>query len=475
MDRPVVVIGSQAAGMSAASAAKRVDPDLKVVVLEKGPFISYGACSIPYYVADDIKDYHELMAVTPEAAATERGIVVQTEREVLAIDIQRKNLVVEDRRRQRKGLTPYHTLVIATGAAPIRPVLPGIDLKNIFSLRTLEDGIAVKEYVDAWSAKSQPSEGPKVVIVGGGYIGMEMCEALARRGGRVTVVEKMDRVLGSMDTVVTDIVEKTLAREGVQLHKETTVQAFDGAGGVVNKVITDKGEFAADIVILAIGVNPASALAASAGIEVGIRKAITVDEHMRTSVADIYAAGDCADAISLITGKKTYIPLGTTANKQGRVAGENVAGRATTFEGVAGTAQTKIFNLEVARTGLSSIEAAHEGFDFLVSTIQGRSRAKPYPAGTPIFVTYIVERGSARLLGAEMVGQEGVAHRIDTLATCLYGKMTVEDVARLDLGYAPPFATVWDPILIAANAALKRINEPAASSRGSRTTSGAKP
>jgi NADPH-dependent 2,4-dienoyl-CoA reductase/sulfur reductase-like enzyme len=465
MDRPVVVIGSQAAGMSAASAAKRVNPDLKVVVLEKGPFTSYGACSIPYYVADDIRDYHELVAVTPEAAEKERGIVVQTEREVLAIDLQRKNLVVEDRRRQKKGLTPYDKLVIATGAVPIRPALSGIDLGNIFTLRTLQDGIAVKEYVDAWSAQGQSPGALRAVIVGGGYIGMEMCEALVRRGAQVTVVEKMDRVLGSMDTVVTDIVEETLLRQGVQLRKETTVQGFAGTDGLVNKVVTDKGEFGADIVILAIGVSPASALAASAGIEVGINKAIAVDGHMRTSVADIYAAGDCADAISLITGKKTYIPLGTTANKQGRVAGENVAGRATTFEGVAGTAQTKIFDLQVARTGLSSLEATREGLDFLVSTIQGRSRAKPYPAGKPIFVTYIVERGSGRLLGAQMVGQEGVAHRIDTLATCLYGKMTIEDVARLDLGYAPPFATVWDPILIAANVALKRINDPAASSR----------
>ncbi len=456
-DTPIVVIGSQAAGMSAASAAKRVNPDLKVVVLEKGPFVSYGACSIPYYVADDIKDYHELMAVTPEAADKERGIVVQTEREVLAIDLKRKNLVVEDRRRQRKGLTPYHKLVIATGALPIRPVLPGIDLANIFSVRTLEDGIAVKAYLDARGAKGQSSRAVRAVIVGGGYIGMEMCEALARRGASVTVIEKMDRVLGSMDTVVTDIVEETLARQGVRLHKETTVEGFEGADGVVTKVITDKGAFAADMVILAIGVSPVSGLAASAGIEIGIHKAIAVDGHLRTSTKDVYAAGDCADATSLITGRKTYIPLGTTANKQGRVAGENVAGRETTFDGVAGTAQTKIFDLQVARTGLSSLEAGREGFDFLVSTIQGRSRAKPYPAGTPIFVTYVVERGSGRLLGAQMVGQEGVAHRIDTLATCLYGRMTVEDVARLDLGYAPPFATVWDPILIAANAALKRL------------------
>jgi NADPH-dependent 2,4-dienoyl-CoA reductase/sulfur reductase-like enzyme len=262
-----------------------------------------------------------------------------------------------------------------------------------------------------------------------------------------------------MDQSVTGIVEETLKKEGVRVFKETTVLGFEGSNGKVSKVLTDKDTFQADFVILSVGVRPESALAEKAGITLGINKAVTVDERMQTNLPDIFAAGDCADAISIVTGKRVYIPLGTTANKQGRVAGENAAGRETIFEGVAGTAQTKVFDLEVARTGLTSLEAEREGIPCFTSMIQGASRTKAYPAGKPITITYVVEKDTGRLLGAQMVGQEGVAHRIDTLATALYAKMTVDDVARLDLGYAPPFATVWDPILTAANVALKKMGK----------------
>jgi NADPH-dependent 2,4-dienoyl-CoA reductase/sulfur reductase-like enzyme len=348
-------------------------------------------------------------------------------------------------------------------------------LKHIFALRTLEDGVAIKKYIDehtiqetgagseeseyAKSAHGNGRDQLKAVIVGGGYIGLEMCESIRNRGVDVTLIERMDRVLGSMDRSVTEIVEETLKREAVRLFKETTVLGFEGPKGAVSKVLTDKGTFQADFVIFAVGVLPESTLAQKTGIALGVNKAITVDEQMRTNVPAIFAAGDCADALSIVTGKKVYIPLGTTANKQGRVAGENAAGRETVFEGVAGTAQTKVFDLEVARTGLTSLEAERENIPYFASTIQGTSRAKSYPAGKPITITYVVEKDTGRLLGAQMVGQEGVAHRIDTLATALYGRMTVDDVARLDLGYAPPFATVWDPILIAANVALKKMGK----------------
>ena len=460
--------------MSAASAAKRIRPQMDVIVLEKSPFISYGTCSIPYYISEEIKDYRDLIAITPEKAEAERGLVIRTLHEAIAIDPGGKAVLVRSPDKTAGTSIAFDTLVIATGAIPIKPPLPGIDLKHIFVLRTLEDGVAVKEYIDAWhtretgagsqfiSVKPSPEEGKdrlRAVIVGGGYIGLEMCESIRKRGIDVTLIEKMDRVLGTMDQSVTEIVEETLTSEGVRLLKETTVLGFEGPEGAVSKVLTDKGTFQADFVILAIGVRPESALAERAGIALGVNKAITVDGQMRTSLRDVFAAGDCADALSIVTGKKVYIPLGTTANKQGRVAGENAAGRETVFEGVAGTAQTKVFDLEVARTGLTSLEAERENIPFFVSTIKGTSRAKSYPAGKPITITYVVEKDTGRLLGAQMVGQEGVAHRIDTLATALYAKMTVDDVARLDLGYAPPFATVWDPILIAANVALKKMGK----------------
>ena len=299
----------------------------------------------------------------------------------------------------------------------------------------------------------------RAVIVGGGYIGMEMSESLKKRGLDVMVIEKMDRVLGNMDTSITDIVEKKIVSEGVKLYKGVSVEGFKGTNGTLTKVITDEGVFDVDLALLVIGAKPNAKLAQETGIELGANGAIQIDEYLRTNVADIFAAGDCAEATQLVTGKKVYIPLGTTANKQGRIAGENAAGMNNVFEGIVGTAVTKIFDLEVARTGLSPLEADREGYQYFVSTIEGRSRSSAYPAGKPITITYIVEYGTGRLLGAQMAGVEGVAHRIDTLATCLYNKMTIQDVARLDLAYAPPFATVWDPILIAANAALKKLKK----------------
>ena len=446
----LIVVGGVAAGMSAASSARRLKPEMEVVVLERDAYISYGACSLPYYISDDIKDVQSLFALTPDAAEKERGIQVQTRHEVVGIDNVRKEVVVHDLERETEARLRYDKLVLATGGSPIVPGLPGIDLQHIFTIRTIGDGMAIKRY----TSEERPK---RAVIVGGGYIGMEMSEALRKRGLEVTIIEKMDRVLGTMDTEITDIVEGKLAAEGVELHKETSVEGFEGDKGVVRRVITDRGSFDTDLVLLAVGVRPNTELAQGAGVELGARGAIAVDEHLRTNAPEIFAAGDCAETLHLVTCKKVYIPLGTTANKQGRIAGENVAGLDSVFEGVVGSAVTKIFALEVARTGLTAVEAKEEGYEFFTSAIEGWSRSRAYPAGKPITVAYVVEKGSGRLLGAQMAGEEGVAHRIDTLAAALYAGMTVEDVARLDLAYAPPFASVWDPILIAANMALKEL------------------
>jgi NADPH-dependent 2,4-dienoyl-CoA reductase/sulfur reductase-like enzyme len=468
----LVVIGGVAAGMSAASSYKRLKPEAEAIVLERDYFISYGACSLPYYVSDDVKDFNQLISLTPKVATEDRGIDVRIRHEVVDVDLEKKQVHVRDLEKNETSVLAYDKLVIATGGLPIRPPLPGIDLNQVFTIRTLLDGIAIKKFIDDWGAFEVCVGSPeclyinrygdekrpmKSVIVGGGYIGMEMCESLRKRGLEVTVIEKMDRVLGTMDLEITSIVEEKIQTEGVKLYKETSVEGFQGARGKVQKVLTDKGEFDADLVLLAIGARPNSELAKKAGIALGVAGAIEVDEYMRTNVPDVFAAGDCAEAMHLVTGKKAYIALGTTANKQGRLAGENAAGLNKRFDGIVGTAVTKIFDLEVARTGLSSVDAQREGLKFLTSAIQGWSRSKAYPAGKRMTVLYTVEEGTGRLLGAQMVGQEGVAHRIDTLAACLYGRMTIEDVAGLDLGYAPPFATVWDPILVAANVALKKM------------------
>jgi CoA-dependent NAD(P)H sulfur oxidoreductase len=468
----LIIIGGVAAGMSAASSYKRIKPEAEAVVLEKDYFISYGACSLPYYISDDVKDFNQLISLTPNVATEERGIRVLTRHEVLGIDTGTHKVRVKNLDKVEEMEFAYDKLVIATGGLPIKPPLPGIDLQHVYTIRTLLDGIEIKKYIDEWGSFHVCVGSPeclyinqfgagkrqmKAIIVGGGYIGMEMCESLHKRGLEVTVIEKMDRVLGNMDTSITSIVEEKIAAKGVKLFKGTSVEGFAGENGVVTKVLTDKGEFDADIVLLVIGARPNTQLAKDAGIELGVNGAIRVDEYMRTNIPDIYAAGDCAEAMHMVTGKKTYIPLGTTANKEGRIAGENAAGMKNAFDGILGTAVTKVFDLEVARTGLSPLEAEREGYNFFISTIKGRSRSSAYPSGKPITVSFVVDRNSGKLLGAQMVGEEGVAHRIDVLAACIYGKMTIEDVARLDLGYAPPFATVWDPILIAANVALKKL------------------
>ncbi|HOE16244.1 MAG TPA: FAD-dependent oxidoreductase [Syntrophorhabdaceae bacterium] len=468
----LVVIGGVAAGMSAASSYRRLKPEAEAIVLEKDYFISYGACSLPYYVSDDVKDFQDLISLTPKVATAERGITVFTRHEATAIDFSKKEVLARDLDKNEEKRIPYDKLVIATGGLPVKPPLPGIDLQNVFTIRTLIDGIEMKKFINEWGSFQVCVGSPeclyvnrfgaekramKTVIVGGGYIGMEMCESFRKRGLDVAVIEKMDRVLGTMDKSITDVVDEKVQAEGVKLFKETSVEGFEGSKGAVTGVRTDKGIFDADLVLLAIGARPNTKLVQDAGIELGANGAVKVDDYLRTNMPDVYAAGDCAEAKHLVTGKKVYIPLGTTANKQGRIAGENAAGKDNIFEGVVGTAITKVFDLEVARTGLSPLEAEREGYDFFVSTIKGRSRSSAYPSGKRITVSYSVERGTGRLLGAQMVGEEGVAHRIDTLAACLYSKMTVEDVARLDLGYAPPFATVWDPILVAANVAVKKL------------------
>jgi len=469
----LVVIGGVAAGMSAASSAKRIRPEMEADVFERDLYISYGICSVPYYVSGDIEDFRNLIALTPEMAI-ERGIHVLTSHEVTGIDVKAKAVAVRNHATGKSSRVRYDKLVIASGGLPVIPPLPGIELSRVFTIRNLHDALEIKKFIDDWNT-FDVEEGAsdclyvnrfgvlkrpmKAVIVGGGYIGMEMCESFRKRGLEVSVIEKADRVLGTMDSEITGIVERKIAGEGVKFYSGTSVTGFTGKDGVVSRVTTDKGDFEADLVLLSVGARPNSALAKEAGLELGAAGAIGVDEYLRTSAPDVYAAGDCAEALHQVTGKKVYIPLGTTANKQGRIAGENAAGMSNVFEGIVGTAVTKIFDLEVARTGLSSMEAERAGLPFFASVVESRSRSTAYPAGKTITVSYVVEKETGRLLGAEMAGEEGVAHRIDTLATCLYAKMTVEDVSRLDLAYAPPFATVWDPILIAANVALKKLKE----------------
>jgi len=444
--RRLVVVGAVAAGTSAAAKAKRTSPDLEVVLLERGEDISYAACGLPYLIAGLITRPEDLIARTPHEFRAQ-GIDLRTRHEVLGIDAPNRSVRVADLERSKQYTLHYDNLVIATGAASFRPPVPGLELPGVFTLRTLSDGLALHAAIS--SGKVQHA-----VIVGGGYIGLEMAEALRARGLSVTVVEMAPQLMVNFDEDMSKLVLAEVEGKGVRVLLNDGLVRCEGAGRV-EKVVTQHNNVPADLVLLSIGVRPDASLAASAGLELGAGKAIAVDDHMRTNVEGIYAAGDCADSVQQVTGEKAYIPLGTTANKQGRVAGANAAGMECSFEGVVGTAVAKIFDLEVARTGLTEREAKAKGFAVAASTVQTQARARYYPDNSPLHVKLVLDADSRRLLGAQIIGAQGAAKRIDVLAAALYAKMSVDDLARVDCSYAPPYAPVWDPVLVAANVAAR--------------------
>jgi len=463
-NKRLVIVGGVAAGMSAAAKVRRSNSSIDVTVFEKGRYVSYGACGLPWFVCGRIApqggggdlsqavcgqmpDENALLARAPESFA-KAGIELHIRHEVSAIDVARQLVRVRNLNGGAEFDEPYDELLIATGARPIRPPIPGIDLPGIFQLRTLEDGLALREHVETQRPR-------KAVIVGGGYIGLEMLDCFTCIAAETVVVDVAPRVLmKTFDADMVAIVNEELTKHGVALAVSDGVRAFEGEGRV-RTVVTEHNRFPADIVILALGVKPNSELARDAGIALGAAGAIGVDTHMRTSVPHIYSAGDCADVHHLVLDRPTYIPLGSTANKQGRAAGANIAGGDVAFAGVVGTAVSKVLDLEVARTGLTAEEAAENGFSAAATMIKSQSGAHYYPGTTPLWVKLVYETGSMRLLGGQIIGEQGAAKRIDVLATALHQHMTIDDIRALDLSYAPPYSPVWDPILVAANVAAK--------------------
>jgi NADPH-dependent 2,4-dienoyl-CoA reductase/sulfur reductase-like enzyme len=366
---------------------------------------------------------------------------------VLSIDPQAQTVQVLDRAAGQEFTDRWDKLVFTAGAAALRPPIPGLDLPGIFTLRNVEDAVAIKQ----WLAEKRPK---RAVIVGGGYIGLEMAEALAEHAIQVTVVEMLPQVMANMDADLAEHVANELRQQEVDLRLEHAVEAFEG-NGQVQQVIAAGQPFPAEVVIFSVGARANVPLAKAAGIAVGLTGAVAVDTHQRTNIENIWAAGDVAEAPNLITGKPTYVPLGTTANKQGRVAGANAGGGQAIFRGIVGTAAVKVFNVHAARTGLTERQAREEGFDADSVTIKAPARAHYMPVHPPIHTKLVFEKGSQRLLGGQMVGVEGVAKRIDVVAAALHAGWTTYELAELDLSYAPPFAPVWDPVLVAANVANK--------------------
>jgi NADPH-dependent 2,4-dienoyl-CoA reductase/sulfur reductase-like enzyme len=443
----LVVVGGVAAGMSAASKARRTDPEMDIIVYEKSGYVSYGACGLPYYVQGLIPDHNELIARTPEQFA-KQNIQVHTRHQVLDIDPERRQLHVK---RLEDGTileTPYDKLMLSTGGYALHP--PFLDTNppasNLFKVRIVEDGIAIRNFIE----REKPA---KAVVIGAGYIGVEMAEALVvGHNLDVTMVTLFPPLVPTFDEDMAGHVSEELMRHGVQLHVQG-VETLELQDGRVAAVHTQDDSLMADLVVLAVGVRPNVALAQAAGIALGPTGAIAVDNRQRTNIEEIYAGGDVAEALNLVTGEPAYVPLGTTANKQGRVAGENIAGGDASFPGIVGTTVVKVFDVAASRSGLTEADARERGYDVDTTTIQCRSQAH-YMPGSDMMHVKLVHEKNGRLLGAQMVGP-GAAKRIDVVAAALYDRWTINDLSNLDLSYAPPYAPVWDALLIAANVAKK--------------------
>jgi len=441
-----VVIGGDAGGMAAAAQARRQQPYMEIVALERGRWTSYSACGIPYLVAGDVDDPNTLVARTPEQFRDQHRIDVRTGHEAMAIDLDARKVEVRDHGRGRTITLGFDLLHVATGARPIRPDLPGIDRPEVHGVQTLDDGVHLLEH-------ARRSRCERVVVVGGGYIGLEMAEAFVRRGAQVTLIEADQQVMRTLDPDMAAPVAQALRRIGIDLRLGTGAAAFEEGA-----VETSAGPIPADLVVLGLGVTPSSQLAADAGVRTGVRGAIRVDRRQRTSIEGVYAAGDCAESHHLVTQRQIHVALGTVANKQGRVAGINLAGGYATFPGVVGTAITRVCDLEIARTGVNEDEAQRAGFRYEAVTIDSTTRAGYFPGAKPIRIKLLAERGSRRVLGAQIVGEEGAAKRIDVLATAITARMTVDDVIDLDLAYAPPFSGVWDAVHVAARAGARALD-----------------
>lgn len=470
----LIIIGGVAAGMSAAAKARRTNPDLEIVVYERSGYVSYGACGFPYFIKGEIARLDDLIARTPAQMAAQ-GVTVHVHHEVIAIDPAQKRVRVRDLAGGREFDDRWDKLIVAAGASVQKPDIPGMGLAGVFTLRTVEDAVAIRR----WLLTERPRRG---VIIGAGYIGLEMAEALAAHRVAVTVVDAAAQVMPTLDgemaahvlaglqaqgvvvclqQPVQTLVGTTLVREIVrkvaaELQRQQEGIALAGNGRLrVREVITKGQTFPADVVIVGIGGRPNVALAQAAGIALGPTWAIAVDRQQRTNIPDIWAAGAVAEAHSLVTGAPTYHPLAQTASKQGRVAGVNAAGGMAEFGGVVGTAVVKAFDLTIAHTGLSEKQARTLGYDAASVVIQAESRANYMPGHAPIHVKLVYDKSSQRVLGAQMVGADGVAKRIDVVAAALHAGWGVGNLAELDLSYAPPYAPVWDPILIAARVALR--------------------
>lgn len=440
--KKLIIIGGDAAGMSAASKAKRVNEDLEIIIYEKGEYISYSQCGLPYYISDVTKDKEKLVIKKPEDFE-EKGIHVFTKHEVIKINEREKSVTVRNSN-NNVFEEKYDILLVATGADPKVPPVKGVDLQNIFTLKTIPDAEIIKEFVKRDGIEN-------VVLIGGGYINVELIESMILLGKKVRIIQRPKTLLNIMDEEFGQMVHEEVEKHGGMVHTEETLEEIIGKEKVEG-VKTDKGEYPADLVIIAVGIQPATELLKDTSIKMLKNGAILVDGYGRTSIPDIYAAGDCASVYHIIRKEDVYIPLGTNANKQGRFTGGTIAGEVKKFPGTLGTAVVKVLDMTFGSTGISEKEAKNMNIDYGTVTVKAANHAGYYPNKKKITIKLVYEKESKILLGAQMAGEEGVAKRLDVFALAIDRKMTAEELGNIDFCYSPPFATPWDAVHIAANA-----------------------
>jgi NADPH-dependent 2,4-dienoyl-CoA reductase/sulfur reductase-like enzyme/rhodanese-related sulfurtransferase len=449
MKKRLIIIGGVAAGPKAAAKAKRCDPNMEVVIYQEEGEISYSGCGLPYYVGGVIPERKKLLIKTAEQFSQD-GIQVLKRHRVEHIDLKERRISGLNLDTGRSFVDIYDRLVLATGSEAIRPKVPGLELQNVFQMHSIYDADAILGKVRSPGVKN-------VVVVGGGYIGLEMTEALSVLGIKVTIVELASQIATLFDEDIAGILQQYLEKKGITVFTSEGLEAIAGKNGKVCRVQTPRREIPAEAVLLSLGVRPRVDLARQAGLKTGETGAIWVNEYLETSTEGVYAAGDCAETSHLITGKKTWVPLGSTANKQGRVAGINVCGGHSTFPGVLGTAIFKVFDFHVAKTGLNMKEAAREGFEPVQAIVRGYGRAHILPGGRESVLKIVADQKTGRILGAQALGEGPSDKFIDTVAMALHGKMTCSQLAMVDLAYSPPFSPALSPVIVAANVLLNKL------------------
>ena len=438
----VVIVGGVAGGASAAARIRRLDESAEIIVFEKTGYISYANCGLPYYIGDVITDSSDLTLQTPESFWTRFRILVKVNHEVTNIDVTQKTVTVKNLLTGTEWEEPYDKLLLSPGAKPVRPNLPGIDSEKIFSLRTVEDTFRIHDYLEKTKAQS-------AVIVGGGYIGIEVAENLKEKGLNVTIVQRPNQLMNTLDYDMASFVHSKLRAKGITLRLNSNVISFRQDGERIVTLLEDNSEIAADMVLLAIGVAPENSLAKQAGLKLGVKGSIVVNDRMETSVQDIYAVGDAIQVKHFVTEEDTVIALAGPANKQGRIAADNICGGDSHYQGSMGSSIIKIFDMTVAGTGLTEKVAKSMGIDCESVVLSPASHAGYYPGAKVMTMKVVFEKDTWKLLGAQIVGTEGVDKRLDVLATAMHAGMKANMLKDLDLAYAPPFSSVKDPVNMA--------------------------